>query len=113
MPLEKLPEGYKGAPMGRGSDPDEDLVKQQNKPDASVVDMITSAPGKIAEAFSGEGVPIEFPQIPELSDMGSDAPGFFEGFLPRMKIMMARDDVGKTEIIHDSFKCEIVFFLIY
>ena len=104
MPLEKLPEGYKGAPMSGRSDPDEDLVKQQDKPDESVVDMITSAPGNIVEAFSGEGVPIEFPQIPELSDMGSDAPGFFEGFLPRIKIMMARDDVGKTEIIHDAFK---------
>ena len=53
MPLEKLPEGYKGAPMSGRSEPDEDLVKQQDKPDASVVDMITSAPGKIAEAFSG------------------------------------------------------------
>jgi len=85
------------------SEPDEDVVAQQDRPDIDVVDMILSAPSAIGQAISGEGVPIEFPQLPELTDMGSDAPGFFEGFLPRIKGMMARDDYGKAEIIHDAF----------
>lgn len=102
MPLQSLPDGFKGAPMG-ASEPDEDVVAQQDRPDIDVVDMILSAPSAIGQAISGEGVPIEFPQLPELTDMGSDAPGFFEGFLPRIKGMMARDDYGKAEIIHDAF----------
>ena len=69
-----------------------------------MLDIVLGAPSAISEAMSGENVPIEFPQLPELTDMGSDAPGFFEGFLPRLKGMLARDDYGKAEIIHDAFE---------
>ena len=85
------------------SEPDEDVVAQQDRPDIDVVDMILNAPSAISQAVSGKGVPIEFPDLPELTDMGSDAPGFFEGFGVRLKGMLARDDFGKAEIIHDAF----------
>ena len=101
MPLEKLPSGYSGTEPA--SKRDDELVAMQSEPDSSVVDMILSAPSAIGKAISGEDVPIEFPQIPELTDMGDDAPGFLEGFMPRIKGMMARDDLGKAEIIHDAF----------
>ena len=102
MALQSLPDGFKSAPMG-ASEPDEDVVAQQDRPDIDVVDMILNAPSAIGQAISGEGVPIEFPDLPELTDMGSDAPGFFEGFGVRLKGMLARDDFGKAEIIHDAF----------
>ena len=89
--------------MGRSNEPDEDVVAQQNQPDRSVLDMIMDAPEAVSQAYTGEGVPIEFPNLPELTDMGADAPGFFEGFGVRLKGMMARDDFGKAEIIHDAF----------
>ena len=101
MPLEKLPSGYSGTEPA--SKRDDELVAMQSEPDSSVVDMILSAPSAIGKAISGEDVPIEFPQIPELTEMGDDAPGFLEGFMPRIKGMMARDDLGKAEIIHDAF----------
>jgi len=103
MALKNLPDGFSGAPMGRSSEPDEDVVAQQNQPDRSVLDMIMDAPEAVSQAYTGEGVPIEFPNLPELTDMGADAPGFFEGFGVRLKGMMARDDFGKAEIIHDAF----------
>jgi len=102
MPLEKLPEGFAPASSTDRTD-DQDIIDQQDRPDTSVLDIILGLPSGISEAMSGENVPIEFPQLPELTDMGSDAPGFFEGFLPRMKAMLARDDYGKAEIIHDAF----------
>lgn len=101
MPLKELPEGYGGT--SASSAPPTDVAKQQFEPDTSVIDMILNAPSAIGQAISGEGVPIEFPDLPELTDMGSDAPGFFEGFGVRLKGMLARDDFGKAEIIHDAF----------
>ena len=102
MPLKELPEGYGGT--SAKSAPPADLAKQQFEPDTSVIDMILNAPSAIGQAISGEGVPIEFPDLPELTDMGSDAPGFFEGFGVRIKGMLARDDFGKAEIIHEAFE---------
>ena len=49
--------------------------------------MIMSAPSNISRAVSGEGVPIQFPEMPELTDMGYDSVGFFEGFMPSIKAM--------------------------
>ena len=73
MPLKELPEGY--GSTSEGFEPPADVAKQQFEPDPSVIDMILSAPSAISQAISGEGVPIEFPDLPELTDMGSDAPG--------------------------------------
>ena len=101
MPLKELPEGY--GSTSEGFEPSADVAKQQFEPDPSVIDMLLSAPSAISQAISGEGVPIEFPDLPELTDMGADAPGFFEGFGVRLKGMLARDDFGKAEIIHDAF----------
>ena len=101
MPLKELPEGYGGT--SASSAPPTDVARQQFEPDTSVIDMILNAPSAIGQAISGEGVPIEFPDLPELTDMGSDAPGFFEGFGVRLKGMLARDDFGKAEIIHNTF----------
>ena len=59
--------------MGRSSEPDKDVVAQQSQPDRSVLDMIMDAPEAVSQAYTGEGVPIEFPNLPELTDMGADA----------------------------------------
>ena len=101
MPLEKLPEGYAGTK--EKSDPPADVARQQFEPDPSVIDMIVNAPSAVSQAITGEGAPIEFPFLPELTDMGADAPGFFEGLSTKLKVMLARDDYGKAEIIHNAF----------
>jgi hypothetical protein len=36
--------------------------------------------------------------------MVGDAPGFLEGLIPNIKTMMTRDDVGKLEVLNNSFK---------
>ena len=73
-------------------------------PDKPFTEKVAGIPGALYQAATGEGIPIEFPDVPEASDMGGDAPGFIEGIIPNLKIMMARDDYGKTEIMQNAFK---------
>jgi hypothetical protein len=53
------------------------------------------------EDVSGQ---LEFPEIPEASNMGGDAPSLIEGLIPNLKVFFTRDDVGKTEILENAFK---------
>ena len=50
----------------------------------SVLESIASLPKAIIQSVTGEGVEVEFPEIPEIANMGGDAPGFVEGFLPNL-----------------------------
>lgn len=67
----------------------------------SIVEIAKEIPSAVYKAATGEGVPIEFPDIPEATDIQDI--GFFESIIPNAKLMMARDDVGKAEIIKSSF----------
>ena len=79
-------------------------AKNTEEAEKSYLQRLKDLPENLYEAFTGENVPIEFPNIPEATDMGGDAPGFIEGLLPNLKIMLARDDLGKTEIMKNSFE---------
>ena len=79
-------------------------AKNTEEAEKSYLQRLKELPGNLYEAYTGENVPIEFPNIPEATDMGGDAPGFIEGLLPNLKIMLARDDLGKTEIMKNSFE---------
>ena len=79
-------------------------AKNTEEAEQSYLQRLKELPGNLYEAYTGENVPIEFPNIPEATDMGGDAPGFIEGLLPNLKIMLARDDLGKTEIMKNSFE---------
>jgi len=71
----------------------------------SLFERIKAAPKAISDAITGEGQDIEFPDLPETSTMSSDeGPSFWEGLVPNLKIMAARDDFGKAEIMESSFK---------
>ena len=72
-------------------------VADQDKPDPGIQDAIAAVPDEDSEF-------VEFPSVPEVTEMGDDAPGFFEAFAPNFKIMMTSDDLGKTEIIQKTFK---------
>ena len=72
----------------------------------SILERIIAAPKAISDAITGEGQDIEFPDIPEAASgmPAGEGPGFWEGLLPNLKIMAARDDFGKTEIMENAFK---------
>ena len=91
----ELPKGYV-APK-----PTEEIdytnVANQNEPDPGMQDVIAAVPDEDSEF-------VEFPSVPEVTEMGDDAPGFFESLAPNFKTMMTSDDLGKTEILQKAFK---------
>jgi hypothetical protein len=68
------------------------------------IDTITDLPSDIYKIATGEGVNIEFPNLPEATEIPDV--GFFEGLGVNAKIMFARDDYGKAEIIDNYFKSD-------
>ena len=91
---------------GTGKNPTKKLEDQpsQNEPDQSILERLAAAPSAIAKMFTGEEVPIEFPDLPEMTEMGSDMPGLIDRMLPQMQALLVSDDVAKAEIFRDSFK---------
>jgi len=96
-----LPAGAAGIKTGNNPTPEAEQVVEASE--NSLWQDIANLPGGIYAAATGEGVPIEFPNIPETTDMGDAAPGFFEAFMMNNKLMFARDDFGKVEIMEDTF----------
>ena len=50
-----------------------------------------------------EGSTIEFPNVPEITQMGNDFPGFFATLLPNTMAALTVDDFGKLEIFENAF----------
>jgi|TARA_R110001606_G_scaffold33079_2_gene99282 hypothetical protein len=47
---------------------------------------------------------VEFPNVREISQMGSEYPGFFKSLIPNVKAMLTSDDLGKAEIFSNAFE---------
>ena len=90
-----------GAPT-QGNDVDPETIDVEAE--RSLFESIKAIPSALVDAATGEGQEVEFPDIPEASDMGGDAPGLIEGLIPNIKVFLARDDVGKSEIMEKSFQ---------
>ena len=54
--------------------------------------------------IDGEDLGVEFPNVPEITEMGNDAPSLVESALPNMMALLTSDDFGKLEIFEDTFK---------
>tara|TARA_R110000796_G_scaffold1755_1_gene7190 strand:+ start:982 stop:3258 length:2277 start_codon:yes stop_codon:yes gene_type:complete len=63
---------------------------------------VSGIPEQLYKAATGEDVLIEFPDVKESTEI--EDVGFFESLIPNVKLMFARNDFGKAEIIADSFK---------
>ena len=76
------------------------------------VDFVTELPAKIKKAYTGEDVEISFPDLPEITDMpASDTEGmsFLDRLIPNLQVIMTRDDLGKAEVIAETFKDDPAF----
>ena len=47
---------------------------------------------------------LEFPEFPEITEMGDDFPGFFSTLLPNTMAAFTSDDIGKAEVFENAFK---------
>ena len=79
---------------------------------SSGFDFVTELPTKIKKAYTGEDVPISFPELPEITDMPAaetEGMGFLDRLIPNLQVMMSRDDLGKAEVIAETFKDDPAF----
>lgn len=73
------------------------------EPDQSIFDRVKDGASALAEYVTGIGVPIEFPDLPEITEMSGDQADFKDQFLSYIPILVARDDVGKAEVFDEIY----------
>ena len=95
-----LPQGASGSGSVTKVVPAE--AEAEAEEERSFWEMVADTPNALYKAATGGGVEIEFPDIPESTEI--EDIGFFEGIAPNLKMMMARDDTGKAEILRNSFQ---------
>jgi hypothetical protein len=69
---------------------------------SSALDVAQKIPGQLYDMATGDYMSVEFPDAKETTDI-QDV-GFFESLVPNIKLMFARNDLGKAEIIANSFQ---------
>lgn len=69
---------------------------------STILDTATKIPGQMYDMATGEYKQLEFPDAKETTQI--DDVGFFETLVPNLKMMFARNDFGKAEIIADTFQ---------
>jgi hypothetical protein len=96
----KLPPGASGvSTIGPGSEVQEPENPQQN---TDFYKVVSELPETLYKAATGEAAEVEFPDLPESTEI--EDIGFFETIAPNLKLMAARDDASKAEIIRNSFR---------
>tara|TARA_B100001057_G_scaffold231658_1_gene231917 strand:- start:13782 stop:16013 length:2232 start_codon:yes stop_codon:yes gene_type:complete len=104
----KLPDDAGGLTLEKEQTPESIEMEK-----ATMLQKLANLPSNLLDAFTGEGVPIEYPNIPEATEMVDQAPGIIEALMPNLKAFFARDDAGKAEIFKDAFKDDPRFGGIY
>ena len=97
MPI-GLPSNSAPIQPGEKKRPQEDAEKD----DQSIIQTIVDRAGDFKDAVTGAGVPIEFPELPEITDLEDDSGGFFDEMVAS-QLNFIRDDRGKAERISKIF----------
>tara|TARA_R100000388_G_scaffold94910_1_gene84138 strand:- start:428 stop:2851 length:2424 start_codon:yes stop_codon:yes gene_type:complete len=93
-------------------DPNKRPQEDAEKDDKSIIGTIVDRAGDFKDAVTGAGVPIEFPELPELTDLEDDSGGFFDEMVAS-QINFIRDDRGKAERISKIFRDDDRFGGVY
>ena len=83
-------------------DDDQDQGNTISENVSTIVDTATALPGQMVDLATGSYKQLEFPNAKETTQI--EDVGFFESLLPNVKMMFSRNDLGKAEIIADTFK---------
>jgi len=73
----------------------------EDQPESSKTDPLVD---DIVSDENVEGSTVEFPNVPEITQMGNDFPGFFATLLPNTMAALTADDFGKLEVFEDAFR---------
>ena len=90
-----LPKGA-GTPK-TNEESDLSVVADQNQSDPGIKDAIAA----VADEDNQE---VQYPSLPEITEMGDDLPSFVDRVIPNFKALMTSDDLGKTEIFKNAFE---------
>jgi len=85
-----------------GQEPVFDTQKSIEENVSTLGDIVTRIPGQLYDMATGDYMQVEFPEAKETTDI--EDVGFFESLVPNIKLMFARNDLGKAEIIADAFQ---------
>ena len=96
------PNDYVGSGTADGDPVQESGVTEQ--PDPSIFDRVRDGASAFAKYITGIGAPIEFPDLPEITDMSGDQYTFKDNIKSYAAVLAARDDVGKAEVFEQIFK---------
>ena len=96
------PNDYVGSGTADGDPVQESGVTEQ--PDPSIFDRVRDGASAFAKYITGIGAPIEFPDLPEITDMSGDQYTFKDNIKSYAAVLAARDDVGKAEVFAEIFK---------
>ena len=72
----------------------------EDQPESSQTDPLVD---DIVSDENVEGSTVEFPDVPEITQMGNDFPGFFATLLPNTMAALTTDDFGKLEVFENAF----------
>ena len=80
----KLPDDAGGLTLENDQTPESIEMEK-----ATMLQKLANLPSNLLDAFTGEGVPIEYPNIPEATEMVDQAPGIIEALMPNLKAFFA------------------------
>ena len=72
--------------------------------DQEYINDVEIANDNLLEVAQDDELGVEYPNVPEISQMGTNAPAFFKALLPNLKSIMTSNDLGKAEIFESAFK---------
>jgi len=72
--------------------------------DQKYINDVEAPNDNLFEVSQDDELGVEYPNIPEISQMGTNAPSFFKALVPNLKSIMTSNDLGKAEIFENAFK---------
>jgi hypothetical protein len=88
-------------PLPDGAGTTKVLNEIEDQPESNTSDPLVD---DILSDENVEGSTVEFPNVPEITQMGNDFPGFFATLLPNTMAALTADDFGKLEVFEDAFR---------
>ena len=87
------------------------LDEQTEVEEVSLSDQAADVVKGLYQAATGHGVELEYPTVPEATDIPDV--GFWDAFGTNVRLMFTRDDWGKAEVIKNQFKGDERFGGVY
>ena len=83
---------------------DAHIVNYDKDVSSDFIDEEVRVEPNLLDTSGNDELGVEYPNIPEIGQMGNNAPKFWKALIPNVKAMMTSNDLGKAEIFQNSLK---------